>query len=144
MVRDYQKLLRSEGVLVPRWVVLVAVSLVLLWVGLKILVPPRWIVQRLDSPDGQRSAMLMRSQYLKQNFEVHVKDGGLWHTAYYSDPVPSDNRLDLGERLAWSDDSSRLYFRLQGRFIWGYDFSQARALAPAELGEVRPLHPQSP
>ena len=144
MVRDYQKLLRGSGVMVPRWVVVSVVALALLWVGLKILVPPRWMVQRLDSPDGKRSAMLMRSQYLKQNFEVHVKDGGLWRTAYYSDPIPSDHRMDLGERLVWSDDSSRLYFRLQGRLIWGYDFPQARNLAPAELGEVRAPQAQGP
>ena len=140
MARDYQKLLRGERVLVPRWVVIGVVAAGLLWVGLKIMVPPRWTVQRLDSPNGERAATLMRSQYLKQNFEIHVRDGGLWRTAYYSDPIPSDYRLDLGERLAWSEDSDRLYFRLQGRVVWGYDFARARNLTPDELRalEARP------
>ena len=56
MARDYQKLLRGERVLVPRWVVIGVVAAGLLWVGLKIMVPPRWTVQRLDSPNGERAA----------------------------------------------------------------------------------------
>lgn len=133
MARDYRKLLRSEGVVVPRWVVALALGAAVVAVALRILVPPSWIVQRLDAPDGRRSAQLLRTQYLHQSFVVHVKDGLLWHTAYYSEPITNDYRTDLGERLAWSEDSQRLYLRVQGRAAWGYDFAADRRLDRAEL-----------
>jgi hypothetical protein len=40
--------------------------------------------------------------------------------------------------LAWSEDSSRLYFRLQGRPVWGYDFARDRFLGSDELATAPP------
>jgi len=105
----------------------------LLFVGSRIFFPPSWIIQRLDSPDGKRAAELFRTQYLQQNFAVHVRAGMLWHTAYCSPPLTNDDRVDLGERLLWSKDSNRLYFRMQGRTVWGHDFTESRDLSRAEL-----------
>jgi hypothetical protein len=133
MARDYRQLLRGDGVWVPRWVVRLAIAAVVVWAALKILVPPSWVVQRLDSPDGKRSAQLLRIRYLRENFVVHVKDGLLWHTAFYSPPITNDDRVDLGERLAWSPDSTRVYLRIRGRPVWGEDFLQGRDLRPDEL-----------
>lgn len=99
----------------------------------RLLVPPTWIVKRLDSPDGRRSALLTRRQYLRQNFVVLVKDGGLWHTAYYSPPLTNDFRVDLEERLVWSEDSRRLCLFLRNRAVWGLDFVERRKLSPEEL-----------
>lgn len=133
MPRDYRKLLRSEGVVVPRWVIVLLVGGGLVWVALRILVPPSWIVQRLDSPDGKRSAKLLRTQYVRQSLVVHVRDGMLWHTAFYSDSITNDYRQDLGERLVWSKDASTLCLRAGGRLIWGYDFARGKDLSPQEL-----------
>jgi hypothetical protein len=133
MARDYRQLLKSEGVWVPRWVVRLVIGAIAIWAALRIFVPPSWVVQRLDSPDGKRSAQLLRTQYLRENFVVHVKEGLLWHTAFYSPPITNDYRVDLGERLAWSPDSARLYLRIGGRPVWGQDFLQGRDLHADEL-----------
>jgi hypothetical protein len=138
MARDYRNLLRSEGVWVPRWVVTLVLGAVLVGVALRILVPPSWLVQRLDSPDGKRAAQLLRTQYLRQSLVVHVKEGALWHTAFYSPPITNDYRVDLGERLVWSEDSNRLFLLLGGRRIWGHDFSLGRNLSPQELETGQP------
>lgn len=133
MPRDYQKLTRGEGVFVPRWLIVALAAAGVLVVALRILIPPSWLVQRLDSPDGRRSAQLLRTQYLRPSFVVRLREGGLWQTAFYSDPITNDFRTDLGERLAWSADSARVGLRVGGRCVWGYDFDARRGLTPAEL-----------
>lgn len=120
---------------VPRWILVAAAALALFWVALRILVPPAWIVQRLDAPSGKRSALLLRTQYVRQSFKVHVRNGWLWHTAYYSPPITNDFRIDLEERLIWSGDSQRVYLEVQGRPVWGHDFDKGRDLSAQELAE---------
>jgi hypothetical protein len=133
MPRDYQKFLCSDRVMIPRWLFLAVVWGGILWIGLKIFVPPSWVIQQLDSPDGKRSARLLRTRYLRENFVVRVRDGSLWRTAYLSPTITNDFRVDLGERLLWSPDSGRLYFRLSEQRIWGYDFTLDRDLGRDEL-----------
>ena len=133
MPRDYQRLLRGERVTIPRWLFLVAIWGGVLWIGLKIFVPPSWVIQQLDSPDGKRSARLLRIRYQHENFVVRVKDGSLWRTAYLSPTITNDFRVDLGERLLWSPDSGRVYFRVKGNAAWGYDFTLDRDLRRDEL-----------
>lgn len=132
MTRDYRQMLRGDGVFVPRWLVTLLLVGAVLLIALRIFVPPSWPLQRLDSPDGARSALLLRTRYLRENFVVRVKDGSLWRTVFYSEPLSDDFRRDLGERLSWSPDSTRLYFRMGGRTVWGYDFPQARDLTDQE------------
>lgn len=133
MPRDYQKFLRSDRVMIPRWLFLLVIWGGVLWIGLKIFVPPSWVIQQLDSPDGKRSARVLRTRYLHENFVVRVKDGSLWRTAYLSSTITNDFRVDLGERLLWSPDSDRVVFRLSGEPVWGYDFSLDRDLRRDEL-----------
>lgn len=123
----------SDGVYIPRWLMWVGVFVLLAWFGLRILIPPSWIVQRLDAPVGDRSAQLMRNRYLRENFSVHVKEGWFWQILFYSDPITNDYRVDLGERLIWSENGERLYLEVGARLIWGYDFGRGTALSPAEL-----------
>jgi hypothetical protein len=139
MPRDYQKFLRGERVMVPRWLFWIGIWGGVVWIGLKIFVPPNWMIQQLDSPDGNRSARLLRSQYLRENFVVRLKEGTLWRTAYYSNPITNDLRVDLGERLVWSPDSSRVFFRLNGKFVWGYDFTRDCDLRGDELASFSDL-----
>jgi hypothetical protein len=133
MPRDYQKFLRSDRVMIPRWLFLVVVWGVVLWIGLNILVPPSWVIQQLDSPDGRRSARLLRTRYLRENFVVRLKNGSSWRTAYLSPTITNDFRVDLGERLSWRADSDRVYFRMNEKLIWGYDFTLDRDLRRDEL-----------
>ena len=133
MSRDDQKFLRRGRVAVPRWLFLLVIWGGVLWIGLKIFVPPSWVIQQLDSPDGKRSARLLRTRYVHENFVVRVKDGSLWRTTYLSPTITNDLRVDLGERLSWSPDSSLVYFRMNGKSIWGYDFTLDRDLRKDEL-----------
>ena len=124
---------RPLTLVVPRWVAYAAGLLVLAYLGARIMRDPVWTVQRLASPDGQRTAVLQRTTYVKDHFRVRVKDGRLWFTPYYSPPFTNDFRVDLGERLRWSEDSNQLYFRLRGQEVWVYDFreEQGRNLIPS-------------
>ncbi|OQA29741.1 MAG: hypothetical protein BWY59_00115 [Verrucomicrobia bacterium ADurb.Bin345] len=122
---------------VPRWAVLGVAALLLFLLGLRIWVPPSWVVQQLDAPDGRRSARLLRTRYVKDSFTIRVRETKFWRTVYYSDPLPDDLRVDLGERLFWTGDSSRLLFRMKNRVVWGYDFQQHRPLTETEIGRTQ-------
>lgn len=137
-MRDYRQLMRGEGIWVPRWVLYSGVALLALWFAARIFVPPMWVVQQLDSPDGNRSARLLRSVYIRHHFVVKLKDGWIWRTAYYSPPLSDDLRVDLGERLQWSDDANRVWLRVDGEPVWGYDFIRGRSLRSADLNELPP------
>ena len=117
---------RARGVWVPRWVLQVAGALALAFIAQRILHEPVWTVQRLESPDGRRTAVLQRTTYVKDHFRIRVKDGRLWFVPYYSAPFTNDFRVDQGERLRWSEDSEQLYFRLGGQEVWTYDFREGK------------------
>lgn len=149
MARNYRELTRGAGLWVPRWVVLAACAAGLLWLGFTFLVPPSWMLQRLDSPDGTRSARLLRSLYLKPHLAVQIRESVPWTTVYYSPPIPADFRADLGERLAWTPDSTTLFLRLTNRVIWARDFSLRRDLTETERaalagGPSEPFLPGGP
>ena len=121
---------QREGILGPRWLVAAGGALALFWVGLSILKPPAWVVQRLDSPDGRHAARLLRTRYVAtENLVVRIKDGWVWRTVYFSPTLEADYRVDLGERLFWSEDSRRLSLRMGGRVVWSYD-AEARRTQP--------------
>ncbi|HOW96982.1 MAG TPA: hypothetical protein P5567_11805 [Kiritimatiellia bacterium] len=129
----------AEGVWVPRWIVALAGVVVVMYVALHILVPPAWMIQRLDSPDGRRTARLLRTRYAaKESLVVKARDRWGLRTLFYSPPLTNDFRVDLGERLYWSGDSRRLFLEMEGRPVWGYDFSERRALAPEEIAGGTP------
>lgn len=117
---------RPAFIQVPRWLAYAIGLLVLGFLATRLLRDPVWTVQRLESPDGRRTAVLQRTTYVKDHFRVRVKDGRLWFIPYYSPPFTNDYRVDLGERLRWSEDSNQLYLRLRGRDVWSYDFTTAK------------------
>ncbi len=133
MARDYRQLMRGEGVWVPRWVLVLLMGGLAIWFGARIFLPPNWLVQQLDAPDGERSARLLRSVHMDHHFVVKLKDGWMWQTAYYSQPVTNDLRVDLGERLRWSDDSQRVRLFMEGEPVWGFDFERERKMTREEL-----------
>lgn len=132
MSRDYRKLtaLPRATVAVPRWLVVAVVALALAFLGLRILQSPVHTLQRLDSPDGRRIALLQRTAYIRDHLRVRVKDEGLWFVAYYSPPFTNNFRVDLGERVAWNADGTRLDLHIGGRTVWSYDFTADRAVDP--------------
>ena len=112
---------------------MLAATAALTWLGLKIMIPPRWEIQRLDSPDGQISARLMRNRYAQETLSVMVREGPLWRTIYYSPPLTNDYRTDPGERLYWGSDGRTLFLRLEGKTRWGYDFKRDGPVNPETL-----------
>lgn len=138
MARDYQDRTRRHGVFVPRWLITGILFAPLVLITLRILRPPNWTVQRLDSPDGRYAAMLVRHRYLQDAFSVRVKEGWAWRTCFYSEPVSDDYRVDLQERLVWTEDSRRLLFLLEGVPVWAYDFHAGRQVDPRALGAETP------
>ena len=132
MTRNYQRLPR-DGILVPRWMGWLVAAVLLGWLGLKIMIPPRWEIQRLDSPDGKISARLMRNRYAQETLSIMVKEGALWRTIFYSPPLTNDYRTDPGERIFWGKDGKTLFLRLEGKTRWGYDFDKDRPIPPASL-----------
>lgn len=133
MTRDYRSMIRPGGVWIPRWALYLGIALFALWFGARIFIPPTWLVQQLDAPDGTRSARLYRRVYLEHHFIVKIQEGWYWQTAYYSPPLPRDFRIDLNERLRWSADSRRLWLRVEDERVWGYDFERQRAMGTNEL-----------
>lgn len=119
---------RGATYAVPRWIAHLLAVVGLLYLGFRISQGPVWTLQRLESPDGRRAAVLQRTQYVRDHLRVRVKDGPLWFVPYYSPPFTNNFRVDLGERLAWSADGQRLDLRLQGRVVWSYDFVHDRAV----------------
>ena len=45
--------------------------------------------------------------------------------------------ISINAGLIWSRDSERLFLELNGRFVWGHDFTLARALGQRELEAAR-------
>ena len=128
MVRDWKRQVAGEGVWVPRSVLLLLLGVLVALVFYKIYAPPKWLIQRLDSPDGKKKALLKRVAYDHLNYSVHLKDGWRWNTIFLSPSFTNDYRIDLQERIRWSPDSRYLFFDIQNKPIWGYDVTNRTAL----------------
>lgn len=135
MARDYRELIRGPGIWVPRWLIVMIVLLLACWFASRIFLPPMWVVQQLDAPDGARSARLLRSVHMEHHFVVKLKEDWFWQTAYLSPPITNDFRVDLGEALRWSEDAQKVYLKIEDEPVWGYDFEARRRLTPDELQE---------
>ena len=123
MSRDFASMVRGpRGFFVPRWALTCAVLFLVSLLGYVAFAPPSWTVQRLESPDGARTAVLSRTQFGRQHFVVKLKDSLAWRTVFVSPPITNSFREDLRERLFWSTNSSTLFFRMQDRVIWRRDF----------------------
>lgn len=90
-------------------------------------------LQRLDSPNGKIDAALNRVTHVGDHFEIEARQGASWDHLLTTDRMEMDPVVDLHERIIWADDSSRLYFTLEHRLVWGYDFSKETGLGTAEL-----------
>ncbi|MFT5125954.1 MAG: hypothetical protein ACI9TH_004711 [Kiritimatiellia bacterium] len=134
MARDYRASIgQNRGVYVPRGIVYFIGFILLCVIGMKILRQPTWLVQRLDSPDGSKTAVLKRVQYIQHYYKVQAREHKLWHTVFTTGGVTNMYTVDLRERIMWSDDSDKLYFTLQGKMAAGYDFEADRLMAPEAL-----------
>ena len=94
-----------------------------MFVSFRIFTAPAKTVQILAAPDGSREARLQYVYYSsKPGFRIAVRERWLWHTLFY---LPEyTNTLSGGPKgsLGWSADSEKLYFDINGKAVWGYDF----------------------
>jgi hypothetical protein len=100
-----------------------------LFVSFRIFTAPVKTVQILAAPDESRAARLQHVYYhSKPGFKIAVRERRLWHTLFY---LPDYTNAPAGEQegaLHWSDDSARLYFEINGKPVWAYDFNQSSRL----------------
>ena len=104
-----------------------------LFVSFRIFTPPVKTVQILPAPDGSREARLQHVYYYsKPGFKIAVREKYLWHTISYLSEYTNAPAGALNEKLHWTEDSKHLYFDINGKTIWGYDFEtqQSRLKSP--------------
>ena len=122
MKRDYQKQSRF-GLKQLRTVLFAAF---MMFVAYKILTPPSDELALIDSPDGTKTARLRRYFYLdnQPSYKIYYREKGksawlgLYHLPAYTNIPPEQAEPDI----AWTDDSSRLDFVMNGTSIWHHVF----------------------
>jgi hypothetical protein len=94
-----------------------------LFVSFRIFTAPVKTVQILAAPDGSREARLQHVYYYsKPGFKIAVRERRLWHTIFYLPEYTNAPAAELKGNLRWSDNSQRLYFDINEKLVWGYDF----------------------
>lgn len=94
-----------------------------LFVSFRIFNAPVKTVQILAAPDGSREARLQHVYYYsKPGFKIATREHRLWHTVLYLPEYTNVLPDELSGTLRWSGDSRMLYFDINGKPIWGYDF----------------------
>ena len=94
-----------------------------LFVSFRIFTAPTKTVQILTAPDGSREARLQHVYYYsKPGFKISVRERRLWHTLFYLPEYTNAPAKVLEGKLRWREDSEQLFFDINGRLVWGYDF----------------------
>jgi len=94
-----------------------------LFVSFRIFNAPTKTMQILTAPDGHREARLQYVYYSsKPGFKIAVRERRLWHTLFYLPEYTNAPSGELKGVLSWSADSRQLYFDINGKPVWGYDF----------------------
>lgn len=122
-----------RGFFAPRWLVALGGGALMLWFGWGMMREPAWVVQRLESPTGGRTAFLKRVMYVSQYYQIELKQGIGSQRIFRSPALEIDYKRDARERLLWSEDGKHLYFTLQGRVVWGWSVAEKSELAPDAL-----------
>lgn len=103
------------------------------------------IAKRIESPDGTKTAILIRSNGWDLNFAVKIKEGLKTRTLHWTRDFVPNLAADWNEKIIWSDDSSFIvltveeppykryytdvfgnklwcYYEQNEKYIWAYDF----------------------
>jgi hypothetical protein len=86
------------------------------------------VAKRIKSPDGKKTALLIRrnAEYLR--FAVKVKEGLKTRILHTSLNFTPDLKADWNEKIIWSDDSNFLVLTVDDvqnnneKCMWAYDF----------------------
>jgi hypothetical protein len=90
------------------------------------------VAQRLKSPDGTKTAILIRRNASHLRLAVKVKEGSKTKTLHWSRNFEPDLKSDWNEKNIWSDDSSFLALTVDDvqnnneKYMWAYDFIDRR------------------
>ncbi|HSR88472.1 MAG TPA: hypothetical protein VLL07_05920 [Pontiella sp.] len=98
------------------------------FIAYRILTPPSDELARIDSPDGTQSARLVRYFYYdnQPSYKVYCREAdkpiwlNIYHLPAYTN-VPPEAAMPA---IAWSSDSRRLDFLMNGTSIWHYVFDK--------------------
>ncbi len=103
-------------------------TLFLAYIAYKILTPPSDELARIDSPDGTRSARLVRYFYYnnRPSYKVFSRETGkaFWLSQYHLPAYTNVPPEAAAPGIAWSSDSSRLDFLMNGTSIWHHVFNE--------------------
>ncbi len=94
-----------------------------LFVAFRIFSPPEKVILSVTSPDGCREARLLYVFYYSEpGYRVSIRRKIGWGTLYYLAEYPDVPLKERDETLRWSHNSERLFFEVNGKKLWGYDF----------------------
>ncbi len=96
------------------------------YVAFRILTPPSEELMHLRSPDGTKTARLRRYFYFdgQPSYKIYYREDekfawlGLYHLPAYTNIPPESAE----PAIAWTDDSRRLDFFMNGTSIWHHVF----------------------
>lgn len=131
MKRDYRK----QSLFDAKRLGTIAFALFVVYVAFKILTPPNKNLALVDSPDGAKTARLNRYFYYNNqpSYMIYYREKGrhLWKELYHL-PAYTNVPPDAAHpSLAWSDDSERLDFLMNGTSIWHHVFRKTAAVETA-------------
>jgi hypothetical protein len=97
-----------------------------IFVALRILTPPNDELMRAESPDSSRTARLRRYFYYdnQPSYKIDYRKTGkkVWLGLYRLPAYTNIPPETAAPELAWSDDSARLDFLMNGTSIWHHVF----------------------
>ena len=86
------------------------------------------VAKRIESPDGTKTALLIRRNGWDLNFAVKIKENLRTKTLHWSRDFVPDLKADWNEQIVWSDDSSFIVLTVDDvqnsneKYMWAYDF----------------------
>lgn len=97
------------------------------------------VSRRLSSPDGTKTALLVRDYAFDLNFKLFIVDGPydpppkpdsyLWSSHDYN----PETEQNFHEDLEWSQDSSVIAVIIDGEYVFAYDFKPDEKVEDQEL-----------
>ncbi|MFA5423444.1 MAG: hypothetical protein WC374_06255 [Phycisphaerae bacterium] len=64
------------------------------------------VAKRVESPDGKKTALLIRRNAFDLNYGIKIKEGMKARTLFWTGDFVPDMGVDWNEKIIWSDDSS--------------------------------------
>jgi hypothetical protein len=85
------------------------------------------VAKRIKSPDGRKTALLIRRNAWHLSFAVKIKEGFKTRTLNWKRGFDPDLKADWNEKIIWSDDSNFLVLTVDDvqnnneKCLWAYD-----------------------